>query len=136
MSRLAEIVRTTKTSNQDWTQEAEEAIDASGFTEGAFVVTVHCGAITGDDAVVILQTAVDQSSEEFFDVGKLATIPEGTTITTPLQYYTYFAGAGVGVQGSTAVATDYPGFARFLRVRISGSGVAGLVFSVKALLKP
>ena len=111
----------------------DEATDVSGYTDAAVAVTIFGGTIANAPGTtsVYLQTAVDRAENRWVD---LAMIAELTADPSPPETtFYYFAGTG---QGSTG-GSDFPGFARYLRVRVATDDAASnLTLDVQAIMKP
>ena len=82
-----------------------------------------------DDTKIMLQTAVKNSEDSYFD---LCELKEYTGDEGDIQkFYYYFAGPGAG-----NVASVYPGFGRYLRIAVKQGAAANCIIALDAIMKP
>ena len=127
MSAEVEILGVMTTAEEAFVQSKEEAIDISQYTEAAIIATLYEFTRDGGTTTITLQTAVDNQDDRYVDLADLAVIT--TDPSVPFTQYVYLGGPGVA-------GTDQPGFARFMRVKITQAANATITLDVKAILKP
>ena len=133
MGAKLEILGVKKVTEQGWHQSKDEAADVSGYTDAAVMVTIFGGTIANAPGTtkVFLQTAVDRAEDRWCDLAMIAELTADPT--PPENNFYYFAGAGPG----TAGAAGFPGFARYLRVKVETDDAAStLTLDVQAIMKP
>ena len=127
MSAEVEILGVQTTADEEFIQPKEEAIDLSQYSEAAIMATLFEFTRNGGTTTITLQTAVDNQDDRYVDLAELASITGDPS--TPYTRYIYLAGPG-------AAGADQPGFARFMRVKITQAAGASIALDVKAILKP
>lgn len=125
-----DILPTMKISPNDggteYHQPTDSVVDVSSYTEAAIFAVVQNMSGSGT-AVVTLDTAADNRTEQFLELGDVVSYT--TAPSFPDATYCYFAGS--------SAASNTPGFGRYLRVKVAfGAAGDSLTLGIKAVLKP
>ena len=134
MADYLEMLPTTRIAPNDgdktYNQPTDTVEDVSGDKEAAIVVTMQSMTYNGTavTTMISIETAIENRDGHYMEV---ANIVDLTAVpgTFPQRYYAYLSGS--------SDASGYPGFARYLRVKVSfGHEDDTMALGVKAILKP
>lgn len=126
---IVPVVTLSGPEKADWTQEREDAVDVSAYTEAAVVITAYAGDVNNGPTTVTLQTAVDNNEGEYATLVELESYAAQFEFPDTTMVYLQ----GPGIAGDEGVCT---GFARYLRARVEQDDASTITLGIKAILKP
>jgi hypothetical protein len=128
MSAVVDLIPVTTISTESFIQTSDTIVDVSGYTEAAILTQTFAIDMAGDTTEIWLDTAIENRTGQWSEIGPLETFPSSPPPTVPLTSMKY-------LQGTTSNGV-WTGFGRYLRIRVHQGPGASITFKVTALMKP
>jgi hypothetical protein len=129
---LLPMTRISGSAGEVWRQPTDSVVDVSGYTEAAIVLFIQSLDVADQSGQITIQldTAIENREDHYVPYVTLDTLTYPNPTTYPVHVYCYLKGSTTG--GSAA-----PGFARFIRVSVTGTHEGWhIAAGVQAVMKP